>query len=242
MEAALRTVYEIVTGRELPFDGLHVKPIMGLDQVKEATISFSDVLPEYGFLEGVDVKVAVTSGLAGARKIMEQIDSGLSPYHFIEVMGCPSGCIMGGGQPRSDDPQIREKRLAALYEEDESKKYRKSHENPYIKAIYKEFLGEPNGHMSHELLHTHYVTRGKFNELTNEDFVIEVDEFTKRRAAQAAKRETGTSAPLKSEYESFYPKIFELEAENRKLRSELQDTQETVDIMKSVLSKYTKQS
>lgn len=242
MEAALRTVYELVTGRELPFEGLHVTPIEGFDQIKEAVIAFTDVLPEYDYLEGVDVRVAVTSGLAGARKLMEQIERGQSPYHFIEVMGCPGGCIMGGGQPRSSDPDVREKRLSGLYEEDESKEYRKSHENPYIKAIYRDFLGEPNGHRAHELLHTHYVPRGKFNELTDEDFVTEVDEYTKRRAAQAAMKDTGAPVSVKTEAQSISPKIFELEAENRRLKNELQDTQETVDIMKSVLSKYTRQS
>ena len=241
MEAALRTVYELVTGRELPFDGLHVTPIVGLDQVKAATITITDTLPEYKFLEGVDVKVAVTSGLAGARQLMEEIAKGESPYHFIEVMGCPSGCIMGGGQPRSDDPDVREKRLSKLYEEDEGKTLRKSHDNPYIKSLYEEYLGEPNGHKSHELLHTHYVKRGKFNELTKENFVVEIDDFTKRRAAQALSQDTKAAAAVKLPPESLPPKIFELEAENRRLKNELQDTQETVDIMKSVLSKYTKQ-
>ncbi len=172
MEAALRTVYELVTGRELPFDGLHVTPIVGLDMVKEAAITIENPLPDYKFLDGVTVRVAVTSGLKGANQLMEQIAKGESPYHFIEVMGCPGGCIMGGGQPRSDDPDVRSKRLSGLYNEDESKKLRKSHENPYIAALYEDYLGHPNGHKSHELLHTHYVKRGLFNELTDERFDI----------------------------------------------------------------------
>jgi iron only hydrogenase large subunit-like protein len=241
MEAALRTVYELVTGRELPFDGLHVTPIVGLDQVKTATIRLTDTLPDYQFLEGVDVKVAVTSGLAGARQLMEEVEKGTSPYHFIEVMGCPGGCIMGGGQPRSDDPDVRQKRLSGLYTEDEAKTLRKSHENPFIQSLYADYLGKPNGHKSHELLHTHYVKRGKFNELTDENFVVEIDEFTKRRAAQALKQDVKVTAAAKLPEESLSPKIFELEAENRRLKNELQDTQETVDIMKSVLSKYAKQ-
>ena len=165
MEAALRTVYELVTGRELPFENLHVTPIVGLDQIKEAAITFTKTLPQYAFLEGVTARIAVTSGLAGARKLMKQIEKGESPYHFIEVMGCPNGCIMGGGQPRSKDTDIRKKRLSAIYSEDESKTLRKSHENPFVQSLYKNFLGEAGGHLSHELLHTHYVPRGSFNEL-----------------------------------------------------------------------------
>lgn len=159
MEAALRTVYELVTGRELPFDKLHVDPIVGLEKVKETSIKFEDVLKEYSFLEGFEVKIAVTNGLSGAKTLMKQIANGTSPYHFIEVMGCPGGCIMGGGQPRSSDPDVKTKRMSAIYTEDESKTLRKSHENPSIQEIYKEFLGVPNGHFAHELLHTHYVDR-----------------------------------------------------------------------------------
>ncbi len=159
MEAALRTVYELTTGRELPFESLHVKPIVGLEKIKEATIKFENVLPEYSFLEGFELKIAVTNGLAGARELMMQIENGQSPYHFIEVMGCPGGCITGGGQPRSEDPDVRKKRMSAIYTEDESKKMRKSHENPSIQEIYKDFLGVPNGHLSHELLHTTYTDR-----------------------------------------------------------------------------------
>ncbi len=159
MEAALRTVYELVTGRELPFDRLHVAPIVGLEKIKEATIKFENVLPEYSFLEGVDVKIAVTNGLSGAKTLLKQIASGTSPYHFIEVMGCPGGCITGGGQPRSEDENVRAKRMAAIYDEDESKTLRKSHDNPSIQEVYKDFLGVPNGHISHDLLHTHYVDR-----------------------------------------------------------------------------------
>ena len=164
MEAAIRTVYVIITGRELPFEKLHVAPIVGLDQIKEATLKFEKVLPDYKMFEGFEAKVAVTSGLAGAKILMEQIAAGTSPYHFIEVMGCPSGCICGGGQPRSDDPEVRMKRLKALYTEDEGKVLRQSHLNPSIDAIYKDYLGKPGGHLSHDLLHTHYFDRSKDNE------------------------------------------------------------------------------
>ena len=173
MEAALRTVYEIITGRELPFPDLHVSPIVGLDQIKEATIKLENVKPEWAPAEGLEVKIAVTSGFAGARKLMEQIKAGTSPYHFIEVMGCPGGCITGGGQPRpkEDINIVREKRLKAIYAEDESKTIRKSHENPSIIEFYKEW-GAPGCHKSHEYLHTTYVKRGRFNQLTDEDFVV----------------------------------------------------------------------
>ncbi len=172
MEAALRTVYEIITGRDLPWPDLHVPPIVGLDQIKEATIKLENVLPAWSILEGFEVKIAVTSGLAGARKLMEQIKDGTSPYHFIEVMGCPGGCITGGGQPRTADvEETRKKRLQALYKEDEGKELRKSHQNPYLLEFYKEW-GEPCGHNSHIYLHTNYVPRGTYNELTDEDFVV----------------------------------------------------------------------
>lgn len=162
MEAALRTVYEVVTGRELPFEGLHVAPIQGFERIKSATITLENCKPEWAFLNGVSVSIAVTSGLKGASMLMDEIKEGKSPYLFIEVMGCPGGCISGGGQPRSEDPDFRTKRMNAIYREDEGKKLRKSHENPDVMKLYAEFLGSPNGHRSHELLHTTYVNRGKF--------------------------------------------------------------------------------
>lgn len=164
MEAALRTVYEVVTGRELPFESLHVTPIMGLEQVKSAELTIEKPLEAFKFLDGFTVKVAVTSGLSGARKLMEQVKNGDSPYHFIEVMGCPGGCISGGGQPRPTNNEIRKKRLEAIYKEDEGKKLRKSHENPFVLKLYEEFLKEPLGHKSHELLHTSYAKRGIYNQ------------------------------------------------------------------------------
>ena len=173
MEAALRTVYELVTGRELPFADLHVAPIVGLDQIKEGAIKIENPLPEYSFLDGVEVKVAVTSGLAGAKKLLQQIADGTSPYHFIEVMGCPGGCITGGGMPRTNDlAATREKRMKAIYTEDEGKTLRKSHENPAIIDFYNEW-GKPGCHKSHEYLHTHYVPRGEYNELTDERFAMD---------------------------------------------------------------------
>lgn len=164
MEAALRTVYELVTGRELPFEGLHVTPIVGLEQVKTASLKIENVLPAFSHLEGAVLHVAVTSGLEGASRLMEDVASGKSEYHFIEVMGCPGGCINGGGQPRTEVEGYREKRSKALYSEDERKVLRKSHENPDLMKLYGEYLGDANGHLPHKLLHTHYVKRGIYNE------------------------------------------------------------------------------
>jgi NADP-reducing hydrogenase subunit HndD len=164
MEAALRTVYEVITGRELPFEQLHVQPLVGLSQIKTAEVTIENPVEAYKFLDGVTVKVAVTSGLAGAKKLMDEVVKGTSPYHFIEVMGCPGGCISGGGQPRPTNNYVRKKRLEAIYQEDEGKELRKSHQNPFVTQLYAEFLEKPLGHKSHELLHTHYTKRGVYNE------------------------------------------------------------------------------
>ena len=161
MEAALRTVYEVVTGRPLPFEKLHVSPIVGLERIKTATILLTGLKPEWSFLEGVPVKIAVTNGLAGAAQLMEEIAAGTSEYLFIEVMGCPGGCISGGGQPRLTTQDVRQQRLKAIYQEDEGKPLRKSHENPDIQTLYADFLGQPCGHRSHELLHTTYTKRSR---------------------------------------------------------------------------------
>ena len=156
MEAALRSAYEWVTGRELPFKKLHVTPIVGFKTIKEASIKFENVKPEFGFLEGVTARVAVASGLKGARKLMQQVKEGKSPYHFIEVMACPGGCIMGGGTPRSlYSPDVDKKRAKAIYGEDEGKPVRKAHENPAIQKLYADYLGAPGGKNAHHFLHTH---------------------------------------------------------------------------------------
>jgi len=161
MEAALRTVYELVTGRELPTGNLHIMPLEGLNRIKTAELKIENPLPEYGFLAGVTVKVAVTSGLIGAAELLNEIKQGTSPYHFIEIMGCPGGCISGGGQPRPVNDAIRTKRLEAIYREDEGKAVRKSHENQDVITLYHDYLGVPLGHKSHELLHTIYTRRSK---------------------------------------------------------------------------------
>jgi iron-only hydrogenase group A len=162
MEAALRTAYEIVTGREIPFGNLNVTPVRGMEGVKEATVKIEGCVEAWKFLEGAELKVAIAHGLVNANKIMKLTREGKAPYHFVEIMACPGGCIGGGGQPIPTNMQIRQKRMKAIYSEDESKMLRKSHENPDVIAIYKEFLDQPNSHKSHELLHTHYVERDNY--------------------------------------------------------------------------------
>jgi len=162
MEAALRTVYELVTGRPVPFKDLNITPVRGLEGIKEATVKLENVLPAYSFLEGVEAKFAVAHGLKNARIIMDQIVAGTSPYHFIEVMACPGGCIGGGGQPIPTNNEIRNKRIAAIYAEDLGLEKRKSHDNEEIKTLYKEFLIKPLGEKSHHLLHTKYRKRNRY--------------------------------------------------------------------------------
>lgn len=144
MEAALRTVYEKVTGKTLK--KLEFTAVRGFECIKEATVT----------INGRDIRLAVVHTLKNARKIMEQVKKGISPYDFIEVMACPGGCIGGGGQPIGTTNAIRQKRMAALYEIDKNMPLRKSHENPEIITLYKDFLGEPLSEKAHELLHTTY--------------------------------------------------------------------------------------
>lgn len=154
MEAALRTVVDVLTGEDMP--RLEYGDVRGLEGIKEATVS----------VNGTDINVAIVHGTANAAKLLNAIRAGEKTYHFIEVMGCPGGCVTGGGQPIVDartryyvDP--RAARAAATYSEDESMAIRKSHKNPAIQKLYAEFLGEPNSHIAHELLHTTYVDRSK---------------------------------------------------------------------------------
>jgi len=164
MEAAIRTAYEIVTGRELPLENLHVTPLAGLKGIKEAALKLEQVLPAWSFLEGVELRVAVAHSLSNAADLLDRIKAGEAQYHFVEIMTCPGGCIGGGGQPRFTTDEVREARISAIYKEDEGKVLRKSHENPDIKKIYEEFFTEgPCGHKSHDLLHTHYTDRQKEN-------------------------------------------------------------------------------
>jgi len=158
MEAAIRTTYEIVTGKELPTGNLHIEPIMGLEGLKKASLKIEGTLKEWSFLEGVELKIAVAHGLSNARRLLEAVEKG-EEFHFIEFMTCPGGCIGGAGQPRFTNDKVRQKRIKAIYKEDEGKKLRKSHDNPEITQIYREFLGKPLSEKSHQLLHTHYHPR-----------------------------------------------------------------------------------
>ena len=144
MEAALRTVYEKYTGKTL--ERLDFHAVRGFEGIKEAEVDLGDR----------KVRVAIAHTLKNARLLMEQVQKHESPYDFIEIMACPGGCIGGGGQPIGTTNAIRKKRMAALYEIDKNLPLRKSHENPEIITLYKEFLGEPLGEKAHELLHTHY--------------------------------------------------------------------------------------
>jgi NADH-quinone oxidoreductase subunit G/[NiFe] hydrogenase diaphorase moiety small subunit/NADP-reducing hydrogenase subunit HndD len=162
MEAALRTAYEIVTGREVPFDNLNITPVRGIEGVREASIKIENTLKAWSFLEGVELKCAVAHGLVNAKKVMDSIVSGKSHYHFIEFMACPGGCLGGGGQPIPTSPEIRAKRAEAIYAEDEGMPVRKSHLNPEVIKIYKDFLITPLGEKSHHLLHTKYTPRNRF--------------------------------------------------------------------------------
>jgi len=149
MEAALRTAYELHTGKTLP--RIDFEETRGFDGIKEATIDF----------DGFPLKIAVAYSLGNARKIMEEVRNGNpNGYHFVEVMACPGGCIGGAGQPyHHGNSDIIRKRMEAIYREDAGKPIRKSHENPEIQAIYNEYYGKPCGHLSHEQLHTHYFDR-----------------------------------------------------------------------------------
>jgi iron-only hydrogenase group A len=164
MEAALRTAYELVTGREVPFANLNILPCRGFEGVKEASVKLENVLPAWSFLEGVDLKFMIAHGTANAKRVMEALVRGeLTDVHFIEVMGCPGGCIGGGGQPIPTSPEIRQKRANAIYKEDGELPLRKSHLNTNVQYIYENFLTDgPCGHKSHKLLHTKYTKRGKY--------------------------------------------------------------------------------
>ncbi len=179
MEAALRTVIEMVTGEKVEsiYDHGDIIPVRGFEGVKYAEITIpkvgpvpeivAHVVPDWKWLDGVTVKVAVAHGTANAKKVMDDIKAGgmFSQCHFIEFMACPGGCLGGGGQPIPTSDAIRAARARVIYAEDASYAVRKSHENPAVLRTYAEFLTDgPCGHRSHELLHTTYTPRGKFME------------------------------------------------------------------------------
>ncbi|MBZ0183678.1 MAG: [FeFe] hydrogenase, group A [Melioribacteraceae bacterium] len=177
MEAAIRTVYELITGKNVEdfFENMNVTPVRGFEGVKYAELPITEVgpvpdilkplVPNWDWVKGATLKVAVVHGTANAKKVMEDIKAGgkFSECHFIEFMACPGGCLGGGGQPIPTNKEIRAKRAQAIYNEDESLTLRKSHMNENVLRLYEEFLPEgPCSHKSHKLLHTHYTERGKY--------------------------------------------------------------------------------
>ena len=155
MEAALRTVAEILEGKSI--DKIEYEMVRGTEGIKEATLNIA----------GKDIRIAVAHGLGNARKLLESIRSGEKSYEFVEIMACPGGCVTGGGQPIVSakgymDKDVKAERAKALYAEDKNAVLRKSHENPDIKLLYSEFLEKPGSHKSHELLHTKYTARSRF--------------------------------------------------------------------------------
>lgn len=178
MEAAIRSVVEFVLGKKAEdiFEKANIIPLRGFDGIKYMEIPIGNkvgevpdilkpLVPNWDWLKGATLKIAVAHGTANAKKIMDDIKSGgkFSECHFIEFMACPGGCIGGGGQPIPTTPEIRKLRAKAIYAEDESLEIRKSHENPFVQKIYQEFLTDgPCGHISHKLLHTHYTKRGRY--------------------------------------------------------------------------------
>jgi len=156
MEAALRTAQDTLTGENL--SEIEFEQIRGKEAIKRATVNIA----------GKDIKVVVASGLANAKIILDEIKSGKADYQFVEIMACPGGCVMGGGQPIKSakiraNVDVRKLRADALYTIDEKSNIRKSHENPVIKKVYKEFLEKPGSEIAEQLLHTSYVKREKYN-------------------------------------------------------------------------------
>lgn len=150
IEAALRTTYEWMTKK--PLDNIEFHEVRGLDGLKQATVN----------INGKDIRIGVAHGLGNARALLESIQSGKEEYHAIEIMACPGGCIDGGGQPyHFGDIEVVKKRMDAIYREDRSKPIRKSHENPVVQQMYKEYMGEIGGEKAHDLLHTHFYKREK---------------------------------------------------------------------------------
>ena len=156
MEAALRTAQDTLTGKDLP--KIDFEAVRGTEGIKRATVTIA----------GKDIKVVAASGLANARKILDEIKNGEADYQFVEIMACPGGCINGGGQPIKTSKirssfDVKKLRANSLYKIDEKSHIRKSHENPIVKKIYKEFLEKPGSEIAEKLLHTSYTKREKYN-------------------------------------------------------------------------------
>jgi NADH-quinone oxidoreductase subunit G/[NiFe] hydrogenase diaphorase moiety small subunit len=177
MEAALRTVIELVVGVKVEdvFEHADIMPVRGFEGVRYAEVPITEVgevpdilkplVKDWNWLKGATLKLGVCHGTANAKRVLEDIKAGgkFSECHFIEFMACPGGCLGGGGQPIPTSPEIRAKRAQAIYAEDKAYSVRKSHENPVVTTLYEKFLTDgPCGHVSHRLLHTHYTPRGKF--------------------------------------------------------------------------------
>lgn len=155
MEAALRTAKEWITGES--GEAVEFDEVRGTQGIKEATYKIGDL----------ELNVCVASGLKNAKKVLESVKSGEKNYHFIEIMGCPGGCVNGGGQPVQPATvrnfiDLKARRAAALYENDRNKPIRKSHENPVVKEVYETYLGSYGSHKAHEILHTSYKKRNRF--------------------------------------------------------------------------------
>lgn len=156
IEAAVRTAYELFTQKQL--EKVDFEELRGMEGIRQATVDFN----------GLPINIGIAHGLGNARKLLEEIKAGKSTFHAIEIMACPGGCIGGGGQPyHHGDVEILRKRQRAIYQEDAGKPIRKSHENPYIKQLYEEYLGKPLSDKSHELLHTHYFDKKKKVEINH---------------------------------------------------------------------------
>ena len=162
MESALRTIYERITGRDVPFENLIIKQVRGMEGVKELILPVKKCVEPWTFMNGMELRLAVAHGLAHAKSLMQVIRNGDSPYHFIEIMACPGGCLGGGGQPIPTNPDIRLKRVQALYAEEMGMELRKAHENPEAVEAYEEFLLDPMGPVAEDLLHTHYTPRNTY--------------------------------------------------------------------------------
>lgn len=158
-ESIIRTIYPKLTGRDIPFDNLIIRPLRGMDGIRTFSLVIEDPLPTWDFMAGREIKVAIAHGLIHSKRLLQEIAQGNSPYHFIEVMACPGGCLGGGGQPIPTDAEIRMKRIQAIYAEETGREIRKAHGNPEVQEVYNSFLEYPLSPYSIDLLHTSYMPR-----------------------------------------------------------------------------------
>ena len=161
-EAVIRTLYPKLTGRDIPYDNLIIRPVRGMAGIREFSFTIDQPLPVWKFLAGMEIRVAVAHGLSNAKALLQDIVPGRSPYHFIEVMACPGGCLGGGGQPIPTNSEIRLKRIQALYAEELGAEIRKAHENPEAIEIFTSYLDHPLSPHALDLLHTEYTGRAAY--------------------------------------------------------------------------------